>query len=249
MEGISAAAEPQRYTAVAVGLHWMIAALVLFNIGTGYLLDSLELSWRFVAVGLHVSAGISVLLLTILRVVWRLAHRPPGRSANLSRWERYLARCVHLALYGATVVMPLSGWALISANPPRGSSGWTVQVSHLPPAVRDGLEKHGPLTFWNMIELPMIAPLASIGAEPEGLASQRAIHDDLVHWHEIGAALLIGLLALHITGALKHEWFDGEAELARMGIGRPRTTSPASASAGHAGSGEIASPSQERPRA
>lgn len=222
----SAKSEPQRYTRIAVLLHWTIAALILLNLTLGYVMDGLSLPWRLFVVEAHISAGLAVLLLTIVRVFWRLAHHPPEHSAEFRSWERFLANAVHLGLYGAMLLMPLSGWALISANPPRDSAGWHSQAEHQPPAVKATLKEHGPLTILHIVDVPMITPLAQIGSTPEGLEPQKGIHDQLVRWHEAGSLLLLALLALHVAGALKHEWLDGEAELARMTIRRrPRTTS------------------------
>jgi cytochrome b561 len=68
----------------------------------------------------------------------------------------------------------------------------------------------------------MIAPIAAIGKETGGVAPQHALHEEFVAWHSVGGYLLLGLLILHIAGALKHQFIDGHSELARMGIGRRR---------------------------
>jgi len=210
--------KPAIYTRVAVILHWTIGAFVVLSLVIGYLIDALLPFWRLIVVELHASVGITILLLTVVRVVWRLGHRPPAPLATLHYWERFLASAVHLGLYLAMILMPLSGWALISANPPRGSAGWDVQTAKLPPRVKEALDKHGGLTFWNIADLPLITPLAEIGSTPEGLKPQKRLHQNLANGHKAGGFLLLGLLVLHIAGALKHEWFDGHAALARMSI-------------------------------
>ena len=80
----------------------------------------------------------------------------------------------------------------------------------------------GDITF---VELPEIGILERMGETPDGIPVQRVVHDELVEWHAVGGYLTVALLLLHILGAVKHQWFDGEAELARMGIGRPRGAS------------------------
>jgi cytochrome b561 len=128
------------------------------------------------------------------------------------------------------VVMPLTGWALISANPPIGSAGAAAVAAARAastPAASGGGEtrrqaRRAPRTVWGVVPLPEIRTLERIGATPEGVPLQKALHDDLVETHSVGAFLTIALLVLHLVGALKHQWIDGHAELARMGAGRVR---------------------------
>ncbi|WP_174274837.1 cytochrome b, partial [Sphingomonas bacterium] len=108
-----------RYTGVAIALHWAIAAFILFNLVTGLWLDSMPRG----TIAIHISSGISVLILTVARIVWRLTHKPPPYPSDMPAWERGLAHLVHFCLYAAMLIMPLSGWAMISANPPAGSPG------------------------------------------------------------------------------------------------------------------------------
>ena len=70
--------------------------------------------------------------------------------------------------------------------------------------------------------MPMSAPIEAIGAEPGGVAPQRVLHDEFMEWHSVGGYLLLGLLILHIAGALKHQFIDRQSEFARMGMGRGR---------------------------
>ena len=80
-----------------------------------------------------------------------------------------------------------------------------------------------PLKVWNLFRMPMIAPISSIGKEPGGVAPLHALHEEFVEWHSVGGYLLLGLLILHIAGALKHQLIDKQSEFARMGIGRHGT--------------------------
>lgn len=63
----------QRYTGVAIMLHWLIALAILYNLLSGFLRTSLPAGFF----GFHISSGVAVLALTLLRVVWRLTHKPP----------------------------------------------------------------------------------------------------------------------------------------------------------------------------
>jgi cytochrome b561 len=76
------------------------------------------------------------------------------------------------------------------------------------------------LQVWGLFTLPMIGPVEAIGKEPGGLAPLRVLHDQIADWHFWGVYLLIGLLILHVLGALKHQYIDKQPSLERMGVGR-----------------------------
>ncbi|WP_066797603.1 cytochrome b [Sphingomonas soli] len=209
----------QRYTRVAVLLHWAIAALILYNLASGLLRDALPRGFF----AFHVSSGITILILTVVRVGWRLTHRPPPYLA-VKKWQANLAHGVHFLLYVAMVMVPFSGWALISATPPLGSPGAAYAAEQQAEKARaEGRPAPAPRTprmLWGAVEIPLIGSVAKIGATPEGLAEQRALHERIETTHEIGAWLMLFLLLLHIAGALKHQIVDRLPELARMGLSR-----------------------------
>ncbi|MDB6010815.1 MAG: cytochrome [Gammaproteobacteria bacterium] len=225
-----------RYTRVAIVLHWAIAAFIVFNLCIGFFMESWPPPIRFMALMLHVSSGLTVLALTVARVVWRLLNNPPPYPAGMKRWEGHTAHFAHFLLYAAMVLMPLTGWAILSAHSPPGSRGAAVEFAvrpGMPPGVKPGaapprampaLPPGGPppLKMWNLVPMPMIAPIEAIGEEPGGVAPQHRLHDEFVEWHSVGGYLLLGLLILHIVGALKHQFIDRQSEFARMGIGRRR---------------------------
>ena len=68
--------------------------------------------------------------------------------------------------------------------------------------------------------MPVITPIEAIGKEPGGVAAQHVLHEKFADWHGVGGYLLLGLLILHILGALKHQFIDKQSGFARMGIGR-----------------------------
>ncbi len=199
----------RRYTRVAIALHWAMAAMILFNLGLGFFMEGLPMPYRFVVIFLHISAGMTLLVLTVVRVAWRLTHRPPPFPAGLAPWERISAHVVHFGLYGAMVAMPLIGWSIISANPP-ADAAWLKAPAR--PAMK----------LWGVIPTPRITPLVELGRTEEGGVRQKILHDRFVGWHAVGGYLMIGLLLLHVGGALKHEFIDRHAELARMGLPRRR---------------------------
>jgi cytochrome b561 len=225
-EFIPAAADGERYTRVAAALHWIIAALILFNLlAFFYSTQDFTPQLRKILMPMHVSAGLSVLILTAARIAWRLFHRPPEHAGTAKRrWEGAMATIVHFGLYVAMVLMPLTGWMVISAHPPAGSPGQAWKFSEgAAQAKAEGrhlvLMKKAP-DFWWTVRTPTIPLLENVGATPGGAAAQIVMHEEISHWHEIGAYLTLLLIILHVAGALKHEWFDREPTLMRMRLGR-----------------------------
>ena len=92
-------------------LHWLTAALVFFLFGLGwYMTDLPTTPVRGPYFALHKSIGITVFLLLLVRLVWRLSHRPPAMSAALPAWQRILAGSVHKLFYVFLVLQPLTGY-------------------------------------------------------------------------------------------------------------------------------------------
>lgn len=109
----------QRYTAVAIALHWLIAIAILANFGLGLYMADLPLSVGPIKLKLyayHKWAGVTIFVLVILRILWRITHRPPGLPAAMRGWERGLATLTHVVLYGLTLAVPLTGWLFSSAK-------------------------------------------------------------------------------------------------------------------------------------
>jgi len=112
--------EPRRYTATAMLLHWLSALLVVGLLALGWYMADLPLSpQRLKLYNWHKWAGVSVLALTLARLLWRWTHRPPALPAELvgrtPAWQQRLAALTHVALYGLLLVVPLVGWAYSSA--------------------------------------------------------------------------------------------------------------------------------------
>lgn len=208
-----------RYTRVAIALHWAIAALILYNLLSG-------LGRGFLPKGFfafHVSSGLTILAVTVIRIVWRLTHKPPP-LLPMHGWERWLAHGVHVLLYAAMLFVPWTGWVMISANPPPGSPGaaYVAQQRAAEAAAKGepAPTPRPPSKVWGLFPTPTIPPVANLGREPAGVAEQAAFHEQMEGVHEKVALLLLFLLALHIGGALKHQFADRMPELARMGLGR-----------------------------
>lgn len=111
-----AARPAARYDAMAITAHWVLAALIVLNLALGLYMHDLPLSpQRLKLFNWHKWAGITILVLSALRLAWRLAHRPPP-DLPMPAWQRVVAHGVHWALYGLFFVVPLAGWGYSSAT-------------------------------------------------------------------------------------------------------------------------------------
>ncbi|HEY2051003.1 MAG TPA: cytochrome b [Caulobacteraceae bacterium] len=189
----------RRYSLVAMSLHWLIAALILTNIGIAWYFNSLHGLARLKPIGLHQSLGLSVLILSVARLAWRLANPPPPLPAAMAPWERWLAHVVHMLFYVVMIGMPLTGWAMRSAS----------SLHHILPIRLFALP-------W-----PAIAPLARLS----GSAAQAAEHR-FETAHGLLAKLTYALVVLHVGAALRHQFMSRDLVVARMvpflGLKAPR---------------------------
>lgn len=99
-----------RYGTPAIVLHWVLAALIAFMAGLGWYMMTVEhepggQQW----IELHKSVGLVVALLVLLRVLWRLGHRPAPLPAGTPHWQERLARVTHWLLYAGMIVLPVTG--------------------------------------------------------------------------------------------------------------------------------------------
>lgn len=112
----SPATPPARYTAVAMALHWIIALALIWQLTLGFSLEGLPRAEKGAANALHKSLGITILLLSLARLGWRLTHRPPPLPADMPGWERLMAGLTHWGFYAIMIGAPLGGWAMSSAS-------------------------------------------------------------------------------------------------------------------------------------
>ena len=177
-----------RYTTVAIALHWLIAGLIVANLFLGWRMDHVTGMSKFTLFQLHKSVGISVLGLSLLRLVWRLLHRPPPYPVVMQPWERHAARWLHAAFYMLMIGLPLSGWIIVSASP-----------------------MNIPTLLFNTLPLPHLGPIHDLP-----MATRRAIDSNLGSAHVIVAYVFGALIVLHVAAALKHKFVQRDGVLGRM---------------------------------
>jgi len=119
----------ESWTATAKLFHWTMAALIFAQIALGLA----AVSWRISPTKLnllvwHKSIGILILSLLALRLLWRLAHRPPELPWEMPLWERAAAHLSHFLLYAFMVALPLTGWVIASASNVPFKIFWTIPL-------------------------------------------------------------------------------------------------------------------------
>jgi cytochrome b561 len=105
------------YGKVAQALHWLVAALVVTQFALAYSAARLPLGIeRLILMARHKSVGMTILMLSIVRLAWRIKNPPPPLPGSIRPVERRLARYSHRAFYVLLFAMPLSGWLMSSAK-------------------------------------------------------------------------------------------------------------------------------------
>lgn len=108
---------PTRYGGVAQAFHWVIAALIVVQFVLANMADDLPIGVHKLALlARHKSFGMTVLMLAIMRLLWRAMNPPPELPDHMSPLERKLARATHIAFYVLLFAMPLTGWLMSSAK-------------------------------------------------------------------------------------------------------------------------------------
>lgn len=194
MHDVVNSASLQRYTGVAMLLHWLVAFLIALNVALIWSVNVLPDEWVRPAVDTHKSAGITILGLAILRLLWRYAHPPPPLSQAYAPWERVCAHGVHIALLLLLFGLPLSGWTQDSA--------WKNAASF-------------PMQLFYLFPWPRIGFIMSL--EPQ---TRELVYAVAGRAHVVLSYALYALFLLHVAGALKHQLIDRKPELQRMWPGR-----------------------------
>jgi len=96
--------------------HWLIVLLIISQWVIAERADELKGLAKLEALAWHKSFGMTVLMLAVLRLLWRLMNQTPELATETKPWERMLANISHLLLYALIFAMPLTGWMMSSAK-------------------------------------------------------------------------------------------------------------------------------------
>jgi|SRR5579871_3464510 len=179
-----------RYGTVAMTLHWLIAAAIIFNICLGLYMVNLQSNQdpdHFAFIQFHKSIGLTVLVLSLLRLLWRIANPIPPLPDALSPGLKVLARATHYLLYFLIIAIPLTGWAFVSSSPL-------------------GL----PTPYFGLFHWPNMPFLADLTR-----AQKVPLRHEFFDIHKYLAFSALALLALHVAGALYHQ-LHGDDVVRRM---------------------------------
>ncbi len=106
-----------RYTKPAILLHWLIALLVIVTFPLGIYMHELAFSpFKLQLVSYHKWIGVTIFLLTVLRLAWRVLHKPPPLPVTIPVWQQRAAHSLHHLLYLLLLAIPVSGWLMSSAK-------------------------------------------------------------------------------------------------------------------------------------
>jgi cytochrome b561 len=160
------AMDDTRYSNVAIALHWLIALGVFALILLGWYMGGIpkgtpERTFWF---NLHKSIGVTVGALVLVRLVWRLTHRPPPLPALMPEWEATAARVNHALLYACLLVMPITGF--LASNFTRfGVKYFGIQIAPLfreNQAARDALQEVHEVVSYLLVALVVLHILAAL---------------------------------------------------------------------------------------
>jgi len=179
-----------RYNAVAMIIHWLTALTIIGLLVVGNIMADMPRTdpMKLELYNWHKSFGISVLLLTLIRLAWRLTHKPPALPEAMPAWEKRAAHAAHWALYGFMLGVPLLGWIMVSAAP-----------------------RNIPTMLFGTVFWPHIPPLADMDIE-----QKKALKEMFENLHAAAAYTMAVLVVFHIGAALRHRILLKDDVMQRM---------------------------------
>lgn len=172
--------EKDRYSPVGIAFHWVMAFLVLFQLGWGWYTSFLPAGGdKLLAFQVHSAAGLPILILAIGRFAWRAVIPGPVNDADRQGWQTQLAYATEYIFYICFFGLPLSGWAMWSS-----------------------VAEPGPLYLAGFIPWPQL-PLDALSP-----ASRWAVMDIAEDVHHLLIWTLMVLVPIHVAAALKHHFWD-----------------------------------------
>lgn len=170
----------RRYSPVGQVFHWIMAALVMFQLGWAWHMSRLPVGGdKLRGYEVHAEVGLLILCLAIARFIWRLIVPGPVNDGDDLGWQTVAARVTHYLFYLCFFGLPLTGWAMWSAL----GDGQPLRVAGLIP--------------WP--QMPFHAVPVSV--QWFVLETAESIHGWLI-------VLLLVLIPLHVGAALKHHFWD-----------------------------------------
>lgn len=126
----------KRYNTVAIILHWVMALAFFWMLGSGIAMEymDLEKSFKYNLYQWHKASGVLLLMAFVVRILWRFVSRVPKLPQNFKPWEKIAAKAGHWGLYALMLLMPLSGWVIVSSSVyglPTMVFGW-FEWPHIP---------------------------------------------------------------------------------------------------------------------
>lgn len=180
-----------RYNAVAMIIHWLTALSVIGLLVVGNIMADLpkeQNALKFLLFQWHKTFGITILLLTLFRLAWRLTHKPPALPEEMPGWEKRVAHVTHWLFYLLLLVVPLLGWSMVSASP-----------------------RNIPTFLFGVIPWPHIPMLADMESD-----QKKAMVEVFENLHAAAAYIMAGLIVLHIGAALRHRLLLKDKVVQRM---------------------------------
>jgi len=182
----------QKYTPVAIALHWIIGLLVLFMLWYGHYVHDLPRTDPARATGFntHESIGMVILALMLVRIWWRKKNPAPDPLPGLRPWEVTALKATHHGFYLALILMPLLGWAIISTS-----------------------SSTAPFELFQTIPFFKLEFLKSLGERQD-------VHEFFEEAHEILSWIILAMFGLHVVGVLQHTFINKDGALKRMWPGK-----------------------------
>ena len=177
-----------KYHPIAMLMHWLTALAVLGLLIMGWVMTSLPpgSALQFSLFQTHKSVGMTVLALTVLRLIWRFTHPVPALPDTMPAVEQRLAHLGHFGLYALLLGLPVVGWAVVS------TSAFNI-----------------PTVLYGVLPLPHLEILAHS-------ANKAALFKVVKQLHDLGGLVLAGLIAIHAGAALRHHLVLKDNVLTRM---------------------------------
>jgi cytochrome b561 len=115
-----------QYGTIAKALHWLVVALLLVQYSIGWLMPDIHRGPPGAPMIFHMSVGMTILVLIVIRFAWRLTH-PVAPESSLPPWQRLSSEVMHWALYVLVLATTITGWLFASFR------GWGVSYFYLVP--------------------------------------------------------------------------------------------------------------------